>query len=150
MFRYVHGQTDLKIKALEAACQILDGITPAIEEKYLSLAQCASALGYLSYQSLWRLEAYRVAETYGGRRRYKLSAVNDYLNSDQCSQVRAKLAEKRRSEENARKQKAAEADLAVQEAIRVEVAKREERRRDEIATDNARMIEKTMRDAGLL
>lgn len=90
VFRYVHADPDLKLKALSAACQILDGRESPSFEPYESLEAIAKALDY-TYQTLWRLKVSAVAEDWAGQPRYKRSAVEAYLKSPECSYIREQL-----------------------------------------------------------
>jgi len=48
---------------------------------------------------LWKLEIKAVAESLGGRPRYRVSRAIEYLKSPACAAVRAELRRKRRAQE---------------------------------------------------
>lgn len=66
-------------------------------DTYLSLSEVTRQLGYRTPSALWRLGIRSVGRriTPGGRLKYRLSEVLDYLQSDEAARHRDKLRRQR-------------------------------------------------------
>ena len=72
--------------ALKAFHAALTGTDVEQPEPLLNLKQVAASAGYTS-PTLWRLGIHAVDEGFGGRPRYRLSRVLEYLRSPECQKV---------------------------------------------------------------
>ncbi len=80
----------------EAALKVLRGenVSPTPPaEKFVTLKECAGQLG-VSACSLWRWKV--PGHELGGRRRFRISEVQAYLESDEFKRVSADLRENRK------------------------------------------------------
>ena len=68
------------------------------EERTYSLKELPSFFGFSHYTSLARLRVQRVGISYGGRKRYLVSDVRRWLQSDECKAIRQELRCKRREQ----------------------------------------------------
>lgn len=91
---------DSRLKMIE---KIFDGNTDSVEEeRWLSLKEAAKALGY-DQSTLHKLKVQQAGTTLcaGGRLKYRLPDVREYLVSEECKKVRAAMRKRRRRQTEA-------------------------------------------------
>lgn len=98
---------DPRLAALDAIRRGAEVTAPGDERLY-ALHELPPFFGLAHYTSLARLQVQRVAISYGGRLRYRLSDVRTWLQSPECAAIREQLRQKRRERE-ARVKKAGQA-----------------------------------------
>lgn len=95
---YVVAPPEQQRAALEAFLNALRGKDLPIEqEPLLNLTQIGKLVGH-SPSHLWRLGVKAVDEGFGGRPRYRLSRVLEYLRSPACKARREEWREERRNQ----------------------------------------------------
>ena len=95
---YVVAQPNQQQAALAAFLNALSGKErPPEREPLQNLTQISKIVGH-SPSHLWRLGVQAVDEGFGGRPRYRLSRVLDYLRSPECAARREELREARRKQ----------------------------------------------------
>jgi hypothetical protein len=95
---YVVAPPERQRASLAAFLRTLSGEnqTPA-QELLQNLTQISKLVGH-SPSHLWRLGVTAVDEGFGGRPRYRLSRVLEYLRSSECQKRREELREVRRKQ----------------------------------------------------
>ena len=95
---YVAAQPNQQRVALAAFLSALSGNgQPPEREPLQNLTQISKLVGH-SPSHLWRLGVQAVDEGFGGRPRYRLSRVLEYLRSPECAARREELREARRKQ----------------------------------------------------